>query len=662
MNFLKYLVPKFIFFIVLSSFSCGIKVYDNGKLSSLKNSNDEKQDNKINNDIITKLGAVYTKNKTTFAIWSPDTDDVKLFTNAKMYSLTQAKNVGPYSDINDGNIYSVTVEGDLHLKEYQFFIAGKAVRDPYGIMIKSGTDTNIVIDLSTTNLTEKLSEIPLLNNREDASIYELSVRDFTISETSGVSANKRGKFLGLVEAGTKYHSVKTGLDHLKELGISHVQLLPVYDFDYDGNNYNWGYNPVNYNIPEESFSNQNVNDYVGRIQEFKKLVNEFHKNNLRVVIDVVYNHTHKMDMFDKITKRYYTGNNDSGCGNGINTAEPFVSRMIRDSLEFWVNTYNVDGFRFDLLGVFHHEAVKNWGDYLNNAKYAERNLLMYGEPWNGYYGDNNSGAKVRMGKMPTLANSHIGIFNGKYREAIKGNNDGKSRGYMFNVLPEWNYAIASGSRGSIMANKSTNPLTDEWDSMFAYDPEQSINYLSAHDNFDLWDKIKYSGEDNEYGRRINKFAMGMIFTSQGIPFIHSGEEFLRSKVVDGDWSAAHNSYNSSDKYNMIRWDNKENYLYMFNYYKDLVSVRKKLPGLRLTSWDEINTKVQTTLWNNGTIISQIDTDNNSATKELIVVFNSANKATINEAFGAKKIFDINGFNVTDNFNTVEGTAVTIFTK
>jgi len=245
---------------------------------------------------MTRLGAVYSKSSTNFAIWSPDTSDVKVVVDGTEYACTRLSDFEGYTDV-----YGVTVQGDLHLAEYQFKIDGKDVRDPYGVMVKNeagesssylenkvtvtsntGSNTNIVIDLNETKLDNGWSARPTLVNREDAIVYEVHVGDFTADASSGVSSDKRGKFMGMVEEGTTYNGVKTGIDHLKELGVTHVQLLPSYDFatklnTATGEIYNWGYDPVNFNIPEERYASD-PDDYVGRIKEFKMMIDEFHKN------------------------------------------------------------------------------------------------------------------------------------------------------------------------------------------------------------------------------------------------------------------------------------------------------------------------------------------------------------------------------------------------
>ena len=618
------------------------------------------------------LGALYSPGKTVFRLWSPDSTNVSVSVNAQTVPMTKVADFGGYTDV-----YEAVVNGDMKNKEYQFKVNNADVRDPYALMAVPGTTKGVIANMDGILPTDgSWAPTPVLTHREDSIIYEVSVRDFTFDESSGVDAAKRGKFMGMVQTGTTYGSVKTGIDHLKELGITHVQMLPTYDFATA--HYNWGYDPANYNVPEEQYSQ--TTDPEGRIREFKDLINEYHKNGLRVVLDVVYNHTFEKSVLVGISGKYYTTVDLSGCGNSLNTGVPMVSRMMRDSLEQWVKNYNVDGFRFDLIGVYHYNEVKAWGEYLN-TKYADRNLLMYGEPWNGYATDPEDSQKVRMGKVPALASAHVGVFNGKYREDIKGNNDGTVLAYMANGAISWWGAVAAGSRGSLTASKSTAILANDWDSMFAYDPEQTINYISAHDNYDLWDKIIHSGLTGGaggYAGRVDMFGMGMVFTSQGIPFIHAGDEFLRTKAVNNIWTYAHNSYNAPDEYNKIRWADKVTNASVNNYYTAAIALRKASAGLRLTSWDEIKAKVTTKLnagANSATgincvndaslpakvVVNEIDSDGVGGT-DLVVVFNPGNNFTVSLPAGTwKKVLDASG-SVSTTDALCEGTAVTVFQK
>ncbi|KDM93348.1 alpha-amylase family glycosyl hydrolase [Photobacterium galatheae] len=645
------------------------------------------------------LGAIYQPDKTTFAIWSPDHSNVTVTVNGTEYPLSKVSDFNGYTDV-----YQTEVSGDLYLAEYTFQINGIPVRDPYGKMVKPGTGDseaiNIVMDMSRTRPAGGWAERPALVNREDAVIYEVHVRDFTIDASSGVSAAKRGKFLGMVESGTRYNGLKTGIDHLVDLGVTHVQLLPVFDFatcdglpDSDPC-YNWGYDPRNYNVPEERYS-QVPTDYEARANEFKTMVNEFHKAGIRVIMDVVYNHTYANEMFENISNRYYTPTDLSGTGNAIDADQPMVSRMIQDSLAYWVDEYGIDGFRFDLIGIFSYGEVVKWGQALNQ-QFPDRNLLIYGEPWNGYASDPKEAQRVRYGTTHKIAAEHVGVFNGAYREALKGSNDDTRKGFMFNQLDSTDagWSIYDGIRGS--AYDPNDSRNSTWFRNFAADPEQSINYISAHDNFGLWDKVFLSLSSNvvqnsahqilsltppvnlDYAKRVVNFGMGMVLTSQGISFVHAGDEFLRTKTdnehmtVPSAWNfghhaGTHNTYNAPDSFNSIKWHRRADNAATYKYLKDMITLRRHHAGLRMTSNQDIAKYLMVSRPDafggqlvTGHITYPQDTHN------LFVVYNSGDKQTISlpagdwtlavDASGAQNQIGLSG-NV-----LVEGTAVTVFTQ
>lgn len=627
----------------------------------------------------TRLGAYYTPSATSFSIWSPDSGDVTVTVGDTDYKCEKGFKVdGDYPDA--ANIYGVTVPGDLHLAEYQFKIGGKAVRDPYGKMIKydgneqktnkiadgtengysytsyAGPSANIVIDMDRTEPSGGWAPRPVLESRCDAIVYEVHVGDFSSDSSWGGSIKNKGKFPGMVEGGTAYSGVKTGLDHLKELGVTHVQLLPMYDFATKYNNtlkdiYNWGYDPVNYNVPEDRYSTC-PGDYVERIREVKEMINEFHKNGIRVIMDVVYNHTFAKEMFSSISAKYYTATDLSGCGNSTNTGIPMVSRMIRDSLEYWADEYNLDGFRFDLIGIYHTSAVKDWGEYLNNTKFPDRNLLMYGEPWNGYATDSEESQKIRMSAVPSLSSAHVGVFNGKFRQSLKGANDTPKMGYIFNMNEDDGTAyaanIAVGLKGSGTSLDKTGcaDTSGTWTRFFTVTPDQSINYMFAHDNLCYWDKIKAAGKTGEYAQRIVKFGHGILLVSQGIPFIHAGDEFLRTKEKGAGAAMSHNSYMAGTETNSIDWTLKKTNKAISDYHADLIALRKKHDGLRY------RTGVGTTETSGNAVIYKVrDSDGTN----LCIVVNPADN--INKPVNGTTVFDINGANPSST--QCEGTAVTV---
>jgi pullulanase len=583
------------------------------------------------------LGAVYTVASTTFGIWSPDSADVAVTVAGVSHPL----------NATSGGVYQTVVAGNLKDQAYQFTIRGVAVRDPYARMVRPGTTQGVVVDdAAVLPSGGSWAAVPALTNREDAIVYELGVRDYTIDASSGVDAAKRGKYLGLVQPGTTHNGVKTGIEHLRELGVTHVQILPTYDF---GSTVpNWGYDPLNFNVPEEQFSQFSSPE--DRIREFKDMVNGFHANGIRVILDVVYNHTVNKDVLEAITGRYYTGDDFSGVGNSIDASQPMVSRMIRDSLEHWVRDYHVDGFRFDLAGVFHYTDLASWASYLN-AAYPGRNLLIYGEPWMGGGAPSPESDYVRYGTTASMQAGHVGVFNGAFRDAIRGGTKDNVMAYMGGGGNADD--VATGMRGSPLAVKSTAVLDDLWNRAFAYDPEQTVNYVSVHDDLNLYDKITYSGGAGR-AAQIDRFAAGLVLTAQGIPLIAEGDEFLRSKVVGGDYTTAMNSYNAGDAVNAIHWGDKVTNAGTVAFYRAAIALRRSTPALRLTTWDAVNAQVSTRV--DGRIVIATAGSTvvvaNPGTGDYAVALPSGTWTRVLDTTGA----------VSTSGNTAGGQAVTVFRK
>lgn len=602
------------------------------------------------------LGALYTSTATTFRIWSPDSANVAVSVGGTTYALSPTTLAG-YSDV-----YQVVVSGNLLDATYQFTVNGVAVPDPYAQMVNPGTTQGVVVDTAAvTPSAGSWVPRPALVNREDSVVYELSVHDFTIDASSGVAAAKRGKFLGLVQTGTTdpANGVSTGIDHLKALGVTAVQIMP--SFDFGSTVPNWGYDPVDYNVPEEQYSQFTAPE--DRIREFKDMVNAFHSNGIRVIMDVVYNHTYTKNVFGNITGKYYTSTDLSGTGDSIDDGNPMVSQMIQDSLEHWVRDYNVDGFRFDLAGVHYYNNAYNWADYLQTA-YPDRDLMMYGEPWNGGASDPNEAQKVRYGTLPALANVHFGAFNGVYRDAIRGGTNDNVMAFMGGAgNPS---AIAFGLTGSPTDADSTTPVSNLWTPAFADRPDQTINYVSVHDNLNLYDKITYSGATggaSGTAGRIDRFAVGTILMSQGIPFIAEGDEFLRSKVVNGDYTTAMNSYNAGDTVNAIHWGDKATNIAVFDYYRDAIALRKATAALRLTTWSAVKNQMTTQV--NGSVVVAMISSNPAAptTYDTVVVANpttSAYTASLPTGTWTKVLNSGGATSATDA--SCDAQAVTVFTR
>lgn len=581
-----------------------VNVYTIKKTFSLKN-----EECRLNKQEQT-LGATYTKESTTFRIWSPDTSDVKVTVDGVTHTLNKS-NLDCYT-----NVYEATVDGDLAGKTYQFTIGGVDARDPYGKMTAKGSNTaNIVMDMKTTEPDGGWADRPKLKNREDTIAYEVHVRDFTIDPTSGVDDDKKGRYLGMVQPGTTYADtgVKTGIDHLKELGVTHVQLQPIFDYatcsnvdSQDSSCYNWGYDPWNYNVPEDRYTSVFGTDkYAQKIKEVKEMINEFHKQGIRVIMDVVYNHTMDKTVLGGITQNYYLSKDTTGCGNTVNADQNMVWTMIRDSMDYWVSEFHVDGFRLDLVGAFATKDYSDWGEYLNK-QHPDANLVIYGEPWAS---DNDVAEElikepVRTGRMyKTSKDAHVGAFNNRIRNCLKGSSDdGKALGFIFNKTNDgWDGngtdendkpletnkdCVFMGVKAGVRHAEATG--IDVWSAQGFADPEQTVSYVTAHDNLALRDKIEAAGvtSGSAEAKALQVYANSIIMISQGISFIHGGEEFGRTKIAAG--KDIHNSYNTITGANDFKWDLKAgDWKSVNDSYAAYIQMRKAHPAFHMTTADKI---------------------------------------------------------------------------
>jgi pullulanase len=519
------------------------------------------------------LGVCYTKMETKFSVYSPAAQEIKL----RLYDQTQDGKPVIYN-LSKGNrgVWSKVISGDLIGKYYTYHVNGfsdydpdKEILDPHVKCVTAYNGRGMIIDDHTA--VKKQPDFPF----QDAVIYEMHVRDFTIDEYSGVS--QKGKYLGFIEQGTTIPGTKiaTALDHLLELGINTVQLMPIQNFEHDqlSGKYFWGYMPVNYNSPDGWYATNPYND--SRIREFKKLVDQLHKRGIKVIMDVVYNHTAEGNPqirynFNGVLPNFYYRThadgsywNGSGCGNELRTENPMVRRFIVESLKYWIETYRIDGFRFDLLGLMDIITIK---EIIHTLREIYPNIFLYGEPWGG--GETPFSPIISKG---TQRGEGFAVFNDNFRDALRGpwyNN--KMPGYIQNG--EYVEQVKKGIIGSI--------------SDFTDSPLETINYISCHDGQTLWDHITCSTVNNadvtyEHKKLSYKFAMAILLTSQGVPFIHGGEEFLRSKF------GSHNSYNQSDEINKIRWELKKINKDIFNYVKGLIRLRKEHPMFRMSELKQI---------------------------------------------------------------------------
>lgn len=542
------------------------------------------------------LGAVYSPKMTRFKVWAPEAESVKL----NLYKQGEGDNLIEQHIMKKSanGTYVFEKQGDCNGIYYTYTVVNHGEEqeavDPYTKAAGVNGQRGMVINLAKTN--PQGFELDGYRNPEhitDAIVYEGSVRDFTMDESSGVFHN--GKFLGLTEANTTNHfGEATALDYISDLGVTHVQILPAFDFEtVDEKNqkaqYNWGYDPDNYNVPEGSYA---VSPYDGavRIQEMKQMVLALHSRGIGVIMDVVFNHTYRRDdsNLQKIVPGYYyrsdeTGYTDgSGCGNEVASDRPMVQKLVVDSLIYWAKEYHIDGFRFDLMGVLDIDTMNVIAERLKEIR---PDIYLYGEGWNG--GPSSLAEEKRAFKASAKKMPGIGMFNDDIRDTIKGSVFYDDHLGFVNGGTHLENALRYGITGAV-----AHPQVD-YDAYgskpWAKEPGQSINYVSCHDNYTLWDKLSVSCPEasEEKKKAMNRLCAAIVFTSQGVPFIQAGEEFLRSKPLPEKKGFAENSYNMPDEVNSIKWDNIHEYPDMIAYYKGLMALRKAHPVFRMQSEAEM---------------------------------------------------------------------------
>ncbi len=561
------------------------------------------------------LGVSCNGKNTKFKIWVPDADKVEVLifenendrNNYRLYSME--KDIQGTWKLNIGK----NLEGFYYLfkiirKGHSHFTV-----DPYAKAVGTNSELGLIVNLENTNPEgwEKDSRVKL-EKPVDAVIYELHVKDFSVSEESGMK--NKGKYLAFTEEGTtNSRGFKTGLEHLKDLGITHVHLLPVFDFatvdDNDKNDYNWGYDPLFYNTPEGSYASNPADD--SRIIEFKKLVKKLHDNDIGVIMDVVYNHTYytQKSSFEKIAPGYFYRKlldnkfaDGSGCGKEIATERPMVRKFIIDSLCYWTEEYHIDGFRFDLMGLMDKETMRQVEKTLHNI---DPSILLYGEPWYALPPQLDSSRCMYKGAQ---AGMKIAVFNDKLRGTIKGDNNGHGRGFVTgNVDNE--FTIKSGVVGEINYNKKLYGFTEK--------ASETINYVSCHDDLSLWDKLLKLEDINEDKKiKMDKMAQAIIFTSQGIPFLYAGEEFLRTKYKND------NSYNAGDEINKLKWERKSKYYEVYKYYQGLIRLRNHHPAFRMNEPEMIRKHLKFISTSPNTVgFKLVDYANGDEWKTIVVLYN-----------------------------------------
>ena len=541
------------------------------------------------------LGANWTKERTVFRLWAPSASKVlvNLYRSGDPGADDLICQIDMVPDVN--GTWIAEKYGDQNGVYYTYQVTvmdlTREACDPYARTTGVNGRRAMIIDLRSTDPEgwetdcDPHTGCPMT----DAVIYELHVRDLSIDKSSGIK--NKGKFLGLIEEGTKTaDGIPTGLDHMKALGITHLHILPMYDYGsvdesrLDVPQFNWGYDPVNFNVPEGSYSTDPYHGEV-RVKELKQTVKGLHDNGISVIMDVVYNHVYDAGSFcfNQIAPVYFSRTdcfgkyaNDSGCGNDTASERSMVRKYIVDSVKYWADEYHIDGFRFDLVGLIDIQTIN---ELVTEVHKTHPNVIFYGEGW-----EMATGVTKPDVIMATKANSRLtpgfGYFSDDIRDLLKGS-----------VFINDDTGYVSG-KAHLEALASACFMADlPW----CVDPAQTINYASCHDNMALWDRLAMSCPKASFADRVrmNNLAAAFYMTAQGVPFLQAGEEMLRSKP-NPDGSFEHNSYRSPDSVNSIKWNDltKKEYQDVLAYYQGLIAFRKAFPSLRMTTKEQIHQNIE----------------------------------------------------------------------
>ena len=574
----------------------------------------------------TDLGASRTAEKTFFRVWAPTASAVSVNLYESGDGDTFTEQLPMTADIN--GTWTAEKSADLNGVYYTYSVIvngqTKETCDPYARAVGVNGARAMVIDLSFTNpegWEKDCNPNPNLTCN-DIIIYELHIRDLSSDSSSGIT--NTGKFLSLTETGTTTSGgIPTGIDHIKSLGITHLHLLPIYDFgsvdETKPAQFNWGYDPVNYNVPEGSYSTDPYHGEV-RVREMKQMVQSLHQNGISVVMDVVYNHVHSAGdfCFNRIVPGYFSRtdahgvySNGSGCGNDTASERSMVRKYIVDSVKYWAEEYHIDGFRFDLAGLLDVDTVN---EIVQQVHKTRPDVIFYGEGW---------AMPTNVTKpdtlMATQANSRLtpdfAYFNDAIRDALKGSVFDKGTGFVSGAVGQ-----ADTIRAAFMGMTS-----------WCATPAQTVNYASCHDNNTLFDRITLSvpAASRKDIIRMNNLAAAIYLTAEGIPFIHAGEEMLRTKP-NADGTFNENSYNAPDEVNSLKWYTleQEEYRNVYEYYKGLIRFRKAHPALRLANAGDVKANVTPVILPDDNVVAfRINGGVNGETaKELFLIFNPTDKA------------------------------------
>ena len=602
----------------------------------------------------------YSPEQTVFKLFAPNNAKCTVKVGKKKVKMRKAGDC----------LWTATVKGDLQGQPYVF---NTGHGDTPGVFAKAvGTNGKeaYILDLTTTNPAGwERDKRPVCKSPVDLVVYEMHHRDFSIARKD---AKYPGKFLALTEP--------WAIKHLKDLGINAVHILPSYDYGsvdetrLNEPQYNWGYDPVNYNVPEGSYST-NPADPAVRIREFKQMVQALHKAGIRVILDVVYNHTYNIDNsnFQKTYPDYFyrkiattpdatasSYSNGSGCGNETASEKPMMRRFMMESVKYWINEYHIDGFRFDLMGCHDIETMNQIRQMVNEI---DPTIFIYGEGWSAgacALPNEKLGMKANIPQMPGIA-----AFSDEIRDALRGPFSDDTKPGWLGGAPDCEESLKFGLVGCIQHPQVDMKKVNYSKAPWAVEPTQMMSYVSCHDDMCLVDRLKASiprvKEDELI--RLDLLAQTAVFTSQGVPFMLSGEELLRNK------KGVHNSFESPDSINQLDWQNKLRYPQVFEYYKNLIALRKQYPHFRLGSADEVRDKLRFLDAPRGVVAYNITGAVGCVVNNVIVVLNPTRRQqTVSVPEGhytvicASGVIDLNGIDsFTDNQVTVAPQSALIIT-
>jgi len=568
------------------------------------------------------LGVTYTKASTKLRVWAPTAKAVSVVTYKEADAPSSSGSLIKMTYDTKGT-WVATLKGDQNGTVFNYRVSvnntiNEAV-DPYVRATTVNGLRGVIVNLDATDPKGWNTSKPKFSGKPtDAVIYELHVRDLSMDASSGIPAKNKGKFLALTDLSTSNNGQKTGVSAIKDLGITHVELLPIFDFATVNENiptFNWGYDPQNYNVPEGSYSSDPKKPTV-RITEFKSAIMSLHKAGLRVNMDVVYNHVSNANTFSQnlIVPGYFFRRDDngnltsgSGCGNDVASERPMVRKFIVDSVKYWATEYNLDGFRFDLMGLMDIETIN---EITAALKKIDPTILVIGEGWNmGTLPADKRANQLNISKLPGVAH-----FNDQIRDGIKGS-----------VFDAADNGFATGkftAKMNVMAGivGNTDYSTEIMTKWTTTAPGQSVNYVESHDNMTLVDKITASVKDAKPAdiAQLSQLAASIALLSQGMPFIQAGQEFLRSKGGDT------NSYKSSDLVNSLKWGTQSANAATVKYYKGLIALRKAHPAFRMATTDLVKKNLKFLTSPEGTIAYSINGSDVKDSASTIVVVHNAN--------------------------------------